>query len=338
MHQLSLDLPSALLGLNPHMATRILYTLASLRISFRQAVSSRALLSVCAFLISPWTAELHWQDSAALHSHVQIQWFTRCFIDMRSGATLMEPPCWNFLYWAWSYGEKIIRKVSRPDVLQLDQCWCCDKLICLGQTLWGKRRCSRQHWERIKLRCSAVCIKARRCRKCSSKLKIAALQVVGQIGTLIFIANFILYISTSLPRTGRTARSNKSLSYIVSLQNQSLLTMPKGSGSCMHITFLYFLSEEDHVEPVMEITGKISVGWIFQNLQTIVPNFYLSEIISWFNGGSGIPTVDKNSISPHHIMSSQHAVVSLGKQASLWIPIACGTMGHAAGPECFCLP
>lgn len=42
------------------------------------------------------------------------------------------------------------------------------------------------------------------------------LQVIGQIGTLIFIANFVLYITTSLPRTGRIARSNKSLSYIVS--------------------------------------------------------------------------------------------------------------------------
>lgn len=42
-------------------------------------------------------------------------------------------------------------------------------------------------------------------------------QVVGQIGTLFFVANFLLYIATSLPRAGRLARSNKTLSYQVGM-------------------------------------------------------------------------------------------------------------------------
>ena len=41
------------------------------------------------------------------------------------------------------------------------------------------------------------------------------LQVFGQLGTLFFVANFLLYIATSLPRAGRLARSNKTLSYQV---------------------------------------------------------------------------------------------------------------------------
>ena len=42
-----------------------------------------------------------------------------------------------------------------------------------------------------------------------------SMQIGGQIGSLIFAAFFLLYLTTSLPRTGRKARSNKSLSYQV---------------------------------------------------------------------------------------------------------------------------
>ena len=47
------------------------------------------------------------------------------------------------------------------------------------------------------------------------------LQVVGQVGALLFFVFFLIYSVYSLPRTGRLARTNESLSYKVDLPTSS---------------------------------------------------------------------------------------------------------------------
>jgi len=53
------------------------------------------------------------------------------------------------------------------------------------------------------------------CISSAKALHLFDVQVFGQVGACLFVANLLFYLLVSLPSTGRLARANTSLSYKV---------------------------------------------------------------------------------------------------------------------------